>query len=718
MPIHERIQEDGETLILSWASIIDEKTKEQAKRTARLPFVIKPVALMSDSHFGMGATVGSVIGTQGAIIPSAIGVDIGCLDADTEFLTPTGWKKICDFDNDQVLGYDPQNDITEFASPLAYIQKDYEWLYKLKSNKGLDQVVSPDHKMLFFKGVKARGFTPEEYNANDLVAKHESLKKGLQGGFKTAFTHNPNSSGVWLSCNEIRIQVMIAADGCLRKRKTLPNSVEMHLCKERKINRCIELLEKSQITYAVNYAKDGSVFINFVPPVWSKDLTFLYGAAYDQLQIASDEAIFWDGSEKTIDGTTRKFYCSTNKSNADVIQFCFAATGTRARIYRQTYENKDWKDCYFVIPTKNQYVGIPVGDIEKVQPLDGKAYCFTMQTGFFVARRNNNIFITGNCGIGAIETNLSAQNLPDNLEQFLPIVEATIPAGVGQGNSVASTRAYYWLQANVNKFTSKLDSSLTKKLLEQFGSLGSGNHFFEVCLDERDIVWLMLHSGSRGLGNILASRHIKDAKDLMEQKGIKLEDKDLAYFEDNDEGFSLYIGDMLTCQDYAKENRNLMLQNVFKAFSSFLSQNASLELKEISRINCHHNFTQKEIHDEREIWVTRKGAIKASVGDMGVIPGSMGTKSYVVRGLGEPISYESSSHGAGRIHSRSEAKRLFTNQDLERAMQGKIWLKEKSTSLLDEIPSSYKSIEQVMEDQKDLVSTEHELSQILNYKGC
>jgi RNA-splicing ligase RtcB len=318
------------------------------------------------------------------------------------------------------------------------------------------------------------------------------------------------------------------------------------------------------------------------------------------------------------------------------------------------------------------------------------------------------------CGMAAVEFDLTADGLPDDLEAFLPMVERAIPAGVGQGHDDGTNTGRQWLKSNLDKFTTDLrKEKLDGLAINQLGSLGSGNHFFEVCLDERDHVWIVLHSGSRGIGNKLASRHIKDAKALAADRQTFLEDKDLAYFTEQDEGFDLYIGDMLACQDWAMANRQLMLKRALAEFMKFMGRTVPV----VQTINCHHNFTQKEIHEGREVWVTRKGAIKADVGDKGIIPGSMGTRSYIVSGLGNSDAFCSCSHGAGRIHSRSAAKKLFTEQDLETAMEGKVWNRDSATALVDEIPQAYKDIDVVMKDQEDLVSTDHVLRQILNMKG-
>lgn len=313
------------------------------------------------------------------------------------------------------------------------------------------------------------------------------------------------------------------------------------------------------------------------------------------------------------------------------------------------------------------------------------------------------------CGMIASETDLFASDLP-SLDRLMPLIEQAVPAGVGQGHARESRAAEAWMKAN--KPQSVLDNKQAKTALVQFGTLGSGNHFVEVCLDEHDRVWLVLHSGSRGIGNQLAQGHIKKAKRLAKDLQLSLEDPDLAYFVQSQPEFDHYIADMLWAQDYAMGNRETMMRAFESAFFGFVGKG-----NEVQRINCHHNFTQRETHDGQDLWITRKGAIKADHGDWGVIPGSMGTRSYIVEGKGNPESWNSCSHGAGRRMSRSAAKRMFTEADLDKAMEGKVWLKGKGMSLVDEIPASYKSIDQVMADQADLVTVKHTLTQILNYKG-
>lgn len=313
------------------------------------------------------------------------------------------------------------------------------------------------------------------------------------------------------------------------------------------------------------------------------------------------------------------------------------------------------------------------------------------------------------CGMVATETSLTAADLPDTLAALMPMVERRIPAGVGKGHAdPAMDRALSGLGRPHTDLTPRQE----KKVSDQFGTLGSGNHFVEVCLDERDRVWTVLHSGSRGIGNQLATMHIADAKKLMRKQAIGLEDPDLAYLVQSSAEFTAYIEDMLWAQRYAMASRARMDKVLVNALFRVAGKGVR-----IRTINCHHNFTQRETHYGKDLWITRKGAIKADRGDEGVIPGSMGTRSYIVRGRGNPESYNSCSHGAGRRMSRTKAKRELSVASLTEAMRGRTWNADRAAALVDEHPDAYKSIDQVMDDQKDLVTIQHTLRQVFNYKG-
>jgi tRNA-splicing ligase RtcB len=316
------------------------------------------------------------------------------------------------------------------------------------------------------------------------------------------------------------------------------------------------------------------------------------------------------------------------------------------------------------------------------------------------------------CGMVAVETDLDAADLPDDLRPLLSRIEASVPAGVGQGHDHARVGAA-WLDAQPD--TPELvrtSDRERRRAAEQFGTLGAGNHFVEVCLDETETVWVVLHSGSRGVGNTLAQRHIDRAKGLLKQRHESLADPDLAYVVEGTPEFREYVNDLEWAQRYAYANRERMVDLILHELFDDVGRG-----REVDRINCHHNYAAREHHDGRELWITRKGAIRAREGDRGVIPGSMGASSYIVRGLGNPLAYESAAHGAGRAMSRRQAKQRFATTDLAEAMGDRAWLSDRAGKLLDEIPAAYKDIDEVMERQRDLVQVEHRLRQVLNYKG-
>jgi tRNA-splicing ligase RtcB len=311
----------------------------------------------------------------------------------------------------------------------------------------------------------------------------------------------------------------------------------------------------------------------------------------------------------------------------------------------------------------------------------------------------------------AVQTTLTAAELPDDLSGILSEIEREVPAGVGQGfdENFSIAKELHKLGSWVAPIEDRKHTAA-----RQCGTLGSGNHFVEVCLDESDRVWVVLHSGSRGMGNRLAQYHIDVAKGIMKEYFITLPDPDLAYLVQGTLPFKAYINDLQWAQDYALLNRDRMMDAVLRVLDNALPQGCG----EQNRINCHHNYTEMENHYGENMWITRKGAIRARKGDWGVIPGSMGTSSFIVRGLGNEASYTSASHGAGRTMSRKKARENLSIESFETAMEGKTWLNKKADKLLDEHPSAYKDIRQVMFNQADLVKVVFELKSILNYKGA
>jgi len=327
------------------------------------------------------------------------------------------------------------------------------------------------------------------------------------------------------------------------------------------------------------------------------------------------------------------------------------------------------------------------------------------------------------CGMLAVTTNLSSKDLPENLDIFRHSIERDVPLGPGGQRKTARMPEFYidygpitnnelmvadYAFRNLKGLSERV---LGKSWMKQLGTLGSGNHFIELCLDQNDQVWIMLHSGSRGIGNLIGQHFISEAKSEMEKYHIHLPNKDLSYLSQDTEKFNNYIAAVNWCQQYASINRRMMLGAIHKNLIHFFPH---VKLEGIV-INCHHNYVEMESHFNKNVWVTRKGAIRARENDWGIIPGSMGAKSFIVTGKGNEESFHSCSHGAGRTMSRTEAKKRFTVRDLEEQTKGISC--QKDASVLDEIPSSYKDIDSVMKNQEDLVNIEFTLKQILNIKG-
>lgn len=318
------------------------------------------------------------------------------------------------------------------------------------------------------------------------------------------------------------------------------------------------------------------------------------------------------------------------------------------------------------------------------------------------------------CGMIAVKSQLHASDLPAGRRQLREAIEAAVPLSAGSYNTAVSREhtvaridelAAAAGKANVDP------ASYASNWELQLGTLGSGNHFIEVSLDEEDAVWLFLHSGSRGVGNRIAQHHIKIAQQECEKWFIQLPHRDLAYLVEDSEEFWTYIRELQWAQKFALLNREEMMDRVAACFAEW----TGFPHEPREEINCHHNYTTQEMHFGKQVWLSRKGAIDASEGTPGLIPGSMGTRSYVVVGKGNRLALNSSPHGAGREYSRSRARKTFTSDDLRAAM-GDIEYRD-TDAFIDEIPAAYKDIDVVMADAKDLVEVRHTLRQIVNVKG-
>ena len=327
------------------------------------------------------------------------------------------------------------------------------------------------------------------------------------------------------------------------------------------------------------------------------------------------------------------------------------------------------------------------------------------------------------CGMMAARTSLMASDLPDNLEGIRSAIERAVPHGrsvhrgqrdVGSWGDPPPDIVAAWatLVERFDRITAKYPRFKNTNQLTHLGTLGTGNHFIELCLDTEQRVWIMLHSGSRGVGNAIGTFFIELAKQDMRKWFINLPDEDLAYFPEGTDHFDDYVEAVEWAQDFAALNRRMMMTNVIRALRGQIAKPFDAELE---GVNCHHNYVRRENHFGENVLVTRKGAVRAAKGVMGIIPGSMGAKSFIVRGLGNKDAFESCSHGAGRVMSRTQAKKLVTLDEHIRDTAGVECRKDES--VIDETPRAYKPIEAVMAAQADLVEIVHTLKQVVCVKG-
>lgn len=328
------------------------------------------------------------------------------------------------------------------------------------------------------------------------------------------------------------------------------------------------------------------------------------------------------------------------------------------------------------------------------------------------------------CGMMAVKTSLNGDLLPDHLRDVRAVIEKAVPHGRshnggrndrGSWSQLPKLVAQAWksLSARLEPLVARHSAIAKANHVTHLGTLGTGNHFVELCLDESNQVWIMLHSGSRGIGNRIGTYFIGLAKKDMERHLGRLPHRDLAYFSEGSVHFEDYLEAVLWAQDYARTNREIMMQHLVAALrdSDILPPFET----HLMAVNCHHNYAAKEEHYGELVWVTRKGAVRAGLGDLGIIPGSMGARSFIVRGKGNPESFHTCSHGAGRVMSRTEAKKRFDVEDHVRATEGVECRKD--AGVIDETPKAYKSIDAVIAAQDDLIEVVHTLKQVVCVKG-
>ena len=695
-----------------YAETLEDSAKEQIdKMSSSDAYNDSTIRIMPDCHAGKGCTIGTVIKYTDKVVPNTVGVDIGCLDCDTEVLTPYGWIRIADYDGQEIMQYNPSSDRGMFSKPTAFIKKTCDFFYHFKNSKGLDQMVSEEHNMLVYSGNKKCG---RKYNLRhpDFFFDKDNLSKGYYS-FNTCF--NVVSDGVDIPDELIRIDVMVQADGRVR-RHDMYNSVELHFRKERKIERAEKLLTDAGIEYNKYVIKDGSTYMSFRAPTYiDKDLRKYFKASYSQLKIVAEECLKWDGYD-----SHRSFYTSTDKGNIDVVQYAFIATNVRASLYCVHDKRGDnRKDCYYVTPTHNKYVGYS-DKPTKVQSIDGFKYCFTTQLGYFLCRRNGYTFMTGNCGMHV--TNLGKTKIDfDSLDNF---IRTNIPAGRNVHNKLnvyadfASYYGSYDYRTNGVSDWNYIQRSL--------GTLGGGNHFIEIDEDDDGNYYLVIHTGSRHLGvetcnywqnvairdcqvsnakrreiiNFLKENHrekeIESA--LKNLPSVKI-DNDLAYLQG--ENLKNYLFDMRRCQDWAKANREIIASKIVH----FLKP-----LRTTDSFHTIHNYV------DTINGIIRKGAVSADNGERLIIPINMRDGSLICVGKGNDGWLRSAPHGAGRIMSRNAAKSAISLEDYKKSMSG-IFTTSVCNETIDESPMVYKSMDEIIRCVEPTVTIEKVIKPVYNFKA-
>lgn len=690
------------------------------------------IRIMPDAHLGKGSVIGTTMTISDNIVPYMVSSDIGCLDKDTEILTPTGRIKISDYYGEKILVYDKVTETSFFDIPYAYIKEPCDKFYHFKTSKGLDQMFSREHKMLLWKGYKGKGRNQEIMLAEEFYNK---ILKSRNADFYTAkTTFSIKNEGLPISNEIIRILVMVSADGSLRKNKDGSMRIELHFKKERKIERARQLLKNANIDYRETKGVNETTYIYFKDDrINTKDLTQFYQASKEQLEILTDEIFYWDGSVD--EKRNHKYYSTTVKANADVVQWAFASVGIRAGIHeRKDERNEKWAKMYQVYITQNEYVGYN-NKIDIVKSLDGYKYCFTTSTGFFVIRRNNCISITGNCGVLGF---VIPKDIEIDLQQLDETIRKHIPHGFGIRND--SRMGKRLLQDAYNIYIETIDADINlDRAYKSVGTLGGGNHFVELDQFQNGDKMLVVHSGSRHLGLEVATYHQKKAieyckqkyENLKKQEVEKLKTSDIVpkdmeqevkkinamYRKPQDELCYLegqlmedYLYDMNIVQKYAQANRMVMIHEILSnllgvsEFQKLLNRNDSYFIESV------HNYL-----DIRHM-ILRKGSISAQEGEKLIIPINMRDGVIIGRGKGNSDWNYSAPHGAGRILSRRAAKEQISMEEFKSSMKD-IYSTSVCNSTLDEAPQAYKPIEEIINNIGDSVEILEIVKPIYNFKS-
>lgn len=712
-----RVVSDTKKPIKIWATNLEVEAENQARNLAGLPFIANHVALMPDAHFGKGSTVGSVIATKGAIIPAAVGVDIGCFTGDTKIPLLNGLQKtlkeLTELEKEfWVYSIDENQKIVPGKAKALLTRKNAN-LIEITVSGGEVIRCTPDHKFLLRNGQYLEAqYLKENDSLMPLYRKYETRDgyetvKHPGGGtsqtykmvYKSLFGYIPEGHVVHhidhkkYNNNPENLELMTienhsshhnAKTGADRFRD--PIFIKNRSEKLRKVGYFHpDLLEKKKeigILNITNYMQEQPEhFQNSVKGNGQRGKSFLIN--YNKSE---------KGRNKSKELSNRLYDCN----------ICGLKIKSPIGLYNHKNKEHNNHKVLFIKYLNNT---------EDVYCLQVEKYHnFALSAGVFVH----------NCGMSAIKLPFNIEQLggDEKLRELRHSIERSVPVGHNSNKIITDNVGEIFKSLGDISETSKvkLRSGVIEKSVLQIGTLGGGNHFIEICTDLEGGAWIMLHSGSRNIGKSLADIHITKAKDLMKQYFIDLPDPDLAYLAQQTPEFSEYLKDLMWAQSYAKENRNEMVQRVLRQISYHMHKEdvgpqALIEL----RVDCHHNYTAIENHFGQNMYITRKGAVSAKEGELGIIPGSMGAKSFIVQGLGNKDSFNSCSHGAGRKMSRTKARELFTIKDLEEQTNGVECRKD--DGVVDEIPAAYKDIDEVMNNQSDLVKPLYQLKQVICIKG-
>jgi tRNA-splicing ligase RtcB (3'-phosphate/5'-hydroxy nucleic acid ligase) len=684
--------------LMNWASILEPGTRKQAERTASMPFIHPHVALMPDAHQGKGSTVGSVIPTLRAIMPAAVGVDIGCFQGDTRIPLLDGTQRSL---KDLAEGTGPywvysldENRQVVPGVAVALNTRSGAELMKVTISGGHEIICTPDHLFMMNDGTYREA---RELRFNDSLMPLQRRRQ-TRDGYESVSTGKGTA-------RQTHILVYEALNGPMPAGHVVHHRNHVHFDNT---PGNLELPEGGK--HSSYHRLKGHSFDNASPEFQARRLAGIRRSKTDPAVQARRASV----------GTADITRYMTERP--EQFREAVAGNGQRGAPYlaRFNVSPRACGDCGEVAPNPaalRWHKQREHGHNHEVLAVEFLAersdvYClqveeyhnFALAAGVFVH----------NCGMHAVRTEFTGERVRrgKDLAGLRERIEAAVPLSAGKYNDGVHDNG---TAERVSELESKDGAASADAIAPnwrlQLGSLGSGNHFIEVSLDEQDRVWLFLHSGSRGVGNKLAVRHIKVAQRLCERWWIPLPDPDLAYLVEGTDEFWAYIRDLRWAQHFALLNRAEMMSRVTACLAAWMDEPVSVE----EDIRCHHNYTAREKHFGKEVWLSRKGAIDASEGKPGLIPGSMGTASYVVAGKGNRLALNSSPHGAGRGYSRSAARRTFTRAQLDAAMTGIEW--RHTDAFLDEIPAAYKPIDQVMADAADLVEVRHTLRQIVNVKG-